>query len=141
MILQTSVEVSSNSRNKEKQCREQHEQDRQAATNSIWSNGVMLDTEKSCSSMINSTNDSSPEIERGSYSIGRGCEEDMIGKRQLTIDALYAMMEQDNTHSCRDYLNNGNCISEDEMPTTSDEHVSNKITVENRARLLTGATA
>jgi hypothetical protein len=136
MILQTGLEVSSNSRNKEKQCREQHEQDRQAAKNSIWSNGVMLDTEESCSSMIISTNDSSLEIEPGSYSIGRGCEEDMIGKRQLTIDALYAMMEQDNTHSCRDYLNDGNYISEDEMSTTSDVHVSNKLTAENRAQIV-----
>jgi hypothetical protein len=51
----------------------------------------------------------------------------MIGKRQLTIDALYAMMEQDNTHSCQDYLNNGNCISAaDEMPTTSDEHLNSR---------------
>jgi hypothetical protein len=137
MILQTSVEVLSNSRNKEKQCREQHEQDRPAATNSIWSNGVMLDNEESYSSMIISTDDLSPEIETGSYSIGRGCcEEDMIGKRQLTIDALYAMMEQDNTHSCRDYLNDGDYISEDEMPTTSDEHVSNKLTAENRAQIV-----
>jgi hypothetical protein len=67
--------------------------------------------------------------------LDRGCEEDMIGKRQLTItiEALYAMMEQDNTHSCRDYLNDGNCIREDEVPTTSDEHVSKKLTAEDRA--------
>jgi hypothetical protein len=86
--------------------------------------------------MIISTNDSSPEMKPGSYSIGRGCEEDMIGKRQLTIDALYAMMEQDNTYSCQDYLNNGDYISEDEMPATYDEHVSNKLTAENRAQIV-----
>jgi hypothetical protein len=40
-------------------------------------------------SSIISTNDSSPDLKPGSYSIGRGPEEDMIGKRQLTIDALY----------------------------------------------------
>jgi predicted membrane protein len=45
-------------------------------------------------------------------------------------------MMQDNIHSCRDYLNDGNCIREDEMPTTSDEHVSKKLTAEDRAQIV-----
>jgi hypothetical protein len=77
-----------NSRNKEKQCREQHEQDRQVAKNSIWFNGVMLDTEESYSSMIISTNDSSPGMKPDSYSIGnKGREEDMIIDTKKTTTA------------------------------------------------------
>jgi hypothetical protein len=65
---------------------------------------------------------------------------DAVGnqQRQLTIDALHAMMEQDITHTCRDYLNDGDCISEDEV-LTSDDHVSEssqKLTVEDRAQMV-----
>ena len=63
---------------------------------------------------------------------------DVVGKQQLTIDALHAMMEQDITHSCRDYLNDGDCISEDEV-LTSDDHVSErsqKLTVKDRAQIV-----
>ena len=65
---------------------------------------------------------------------------DAVGnqQRQLTIDALHAMMEQDITHTCRDYLNDGDCISEDEV-LTSDDHVSEssqKLTVEDRAQIV-----
>ena len=65
---------------------------------------------------------------------------DAVGnlQRQLTIDALHAMMEQDITHTCRDYLNDGDCISEDEV-LISDDHVSEssqKLTVEDRAQIV-----
>jgi len=135
MNLQTGAGVSSNS-NKKQCCGER--EDGHAAENSIWYNGVP-DTEESYSSMIISTNDSSPEMKPDSYYfIGdKGHEEDLIGKRQLTIDALYAMMERDNTHFCQDYLNDGDCISINEYEVlTSNDHVSEKLTAEDRAQIV-----
>ena len=130
MNLQTGAGVPSNL-NKKQCCGER--EDGHAAENSIWYNGVP-DTEESYSSMIISTNDSSPETKPGSYYfIGdKGHEEDMIGKRQLTIDALYAMMEQDNTHFCQDYLNDGDCISINDHEDGS----SHKLTDEDREQIV-----
>ena len=130
MNLQTGAGVPSNL-NKKQCCGER--EDGHAAENSIWYNGVP-DTEESYSSMIISTNDSSPETKPGSYYfIGdKGHEEDMIGKRQLTIDALYAMMEQDNTHFCQDYLNDGDCISINDH----DDGSSHKLKAEDRAQIV-----
>jgi hypothetical protein len=86
MILQTGTEVSSNYLNK-KQCRGERE-DCQAAKNSSWFNGAPDYTEESYSSMIISTNDSSPGMKPDSYSIGdTGCEEDMIIDRKKTTTA------------------------------------------------------
>ena len=64
---------------------------------------------------------------------------DVVGKKQLTIDALHAMMEQDITHTCRDYLNDGDCILSEDEVLTSDDHVSEssqKLTVEDRAQIV-----
>jgi hypothetical protein len=62
---------------------------------------------------------------------------DAVGNRQLTIDVLYVMMEQDITHSCLDYLNDddGDCISEVEV-LTSDDHSSQKLTAGDRAQIV-----
>jgi hypothetical protein len=61
---------------------------------------------------------------------------DAVRNRQLTIDVLYVMMEQDITHSCRDYLNDGDCISEVDVLLTSDDHSSQKLTAEDRAQIV-----
>ena len=66
--------------------------------------------------------------------------EDVVGKQQLTIDVLYAMIKQEITHSCGDYLNDGedeDCISEKQL--TSNDHASGsgqKLTAEDREQIV-----
>ena len=65
---------------------------------------------------------------------------DVVGKQQLTIDVLYATIKQEITHSCRDYLNDGedeDCISEKQL--TFNDHVSRsgqKLTAEDREQIV-----
>ena len=71
--------------------------------------------------------------------------EDVVGKQQLTIDVLYAMIKQEITHSCGDYLNDGedeDCISEKQL-TSNDQRVVavNSSQPRTKNRLLTGVTA
>jgi hypothetical protein len=59
----------------------------------------------------------------------------------LDVDVLYAMMKQDITHSCRDYLNDGDCISEDDGLLTTVDPVSGssssqKLKAEDRADIV-----
>ena len=65
--------------------------------------------------------------------------EDVVGKEQLT-DVLYAMIKQEITHSCGDYLNDGedeDCISEKQL--ISNDHASGsgqKLTAEDREQIV-----
>jgi hypothetical protein len=58
----------------------------------------------------------------------------------LDVNVLYAMMKQDITHSCQDYLNNGDCISKDYELTSIDPvsgcGSSQKLTAEDRAQIV-----
>ena len=57
----------------------------------------------------------------------------MVGKQQLKIDVLYAMMEQEVTHFCRDYLNDGeDCISDNDHEDGS----SHKLKAEDREQIV-----
>ena len=70
--------------------------------------------------------------------------EDVVGKQQPTIDVLYAMIKQEITHSCRDYLNYGEDDGEDEdcireKQLTSNDHASGsgqKLTAEDREQIV-----
>ena len=61
---------------------------------------------------------------------------DGVGKQQIKIDVLYAMMEQEVTHSCCEYLNNGkDCISDKKLNDHEDGS-SHKLTAENREQII-----
>jgi hypothetical protein len=67
--------------------------------------------------------------------IHNSCE-DEVENRQLNIDILCSMMEQEITHSCQDYLNDGeDCIS-DQKFYDHENSSSPKLSAEDRAQIV-----
>ena len=62
--------------------------------------------------------------------------EDVVGKQQPTIDVLYAMIKQEITHSCRDYLNYGEDDGEDEDCIREKQLTGQKLTAEDREQIV-----
>jgi hypothetical protein len=61
---------------------------------------------------------------------------DEVGERQLTIDVLCTMMEQEITHSCCDYLNDGEDCMSDQKLNDQENSSSQKLTAEDRAQIV-----
>jgi hypothetical protein len=61
---------------------------------------------------------------------------DVVGRRQLKLDVLYSMMEQEVTHFCQDYLNDDkDCISDKKLYDHEDGS-SHKLTAEDREQIV-----
>jgi hypothetical protein len=68
--------------------------------------------------------------------VSRNSCEDVVENRQLNIDILCSMMEQEITHSCQDYLNDGeDCIASQKL-NDHENSSSQKLTAEDRAQIV-----